>query len=314
MSDACPLCDETAAAFMCAKNGFDIVRCIECGLVRVHPLPSSETLSAYYKAGYNQFVYSFATPSSDPPLRKSPELKVLEKYCQTGTLLDVGAAHGHFMVNAQRHGWKVTGVEPQDEARTDAQSRFHLTIFESLSETRDHDADAVTMWHVIEHIASPLDFLRNARSKLKVGGALALATPNVDSLVARATGESWGWLSPPDHVYLYSPKTLPRLLEQAGFDVLHVETRQGESRNFLILMLQALAYRLGLFSRMKRSVQRAAEQVHTTDSLTSKLNFFYVTEKVTDVLSYALYPVLIILYRKGLGDEVLAVARRKENV
>lgn len=297
---------------MCMKNGFDIIRCTGCGLVRVYPLPSPETLAAYYKEGYSQFTYSFTSPATEPPEKKLPELKILERYSPPGKLLDVGAAHGHFLVNAQRHGWTVAGVEPQDQARKDARERFGLTVHESLAGAPGASFDALTMWHVIEHIASPLDFLKDVRSKLTAGGVLALATPNIDSVVARATGESWGWLSPPDHVFLYSPRTLPRLLEHAGFEVIHVETRRGESRNFLMLMLQAIAYRLGLFSRMKQSVQKAAGKVRSSNSPAGRLSFFYIAEKVTDVLSYALYPALLIMWRAGLGDEVLAVARRTE--
>lgn len=311
MSDFCVLCQHQDAALICRKNGFTVVRCTTCTLVRVSPPPSKEELDAYYREGYNQFRYSFATPSVEPARRKSKELKIIERFVRPGKLLDVGSAHGHFLTQARYNNWEVTGVEPQDEARERSKARFNLNVHPSLAEAADNHFDVVTMWHVIEHIASPFDFLNDVQAKLSGRGLLAIATPNVDSLVARATGESWSWLSPPDHLFLYSPVTLQRLLRQSGFEVLHVETRRGESRNFILLMLQAASYRLGVFARMKESVQKAAYQVHTTPSLRSKVNFFYIVEKITDLLSYLLYPLLIMMWKRGWGDEVLVISRKQ---
>lgn len=307
----CILCRNEGFAPVCTKNGYDIVRCTTCGLVRVHPLPTPEQLAAYYKEGYNQFRYSFASPLGDPPVRKQRELRILERFQAPGKLLDVGSAYGHFLDNAHRHGWDTTGVEPQDEARIICQSRFRLPVLEHLDAVPAHAFDAATLWHVIEHLAAPVDFLSAVRSKLHDGGILALATPNIDSLVARATGESWGWLSPPDHLFLYSPRTLPRLLEAAGFEVLHVETRRGAGRNTLLLMMQAVAYRLGLFARIRSSVARASHTYHTARTVSGRVNVFVIAERITNFLSLLLTPALIALWKFGLGDEVLAVARNR---
>lgn len=310
MSAPCPLCGAESRRH-CSKGGFTFVRCRACGLTRVEPLPSPEEIEAYYRRGYDQFRYSFATPDAAPPERKMEELDILERYGVRGALLDVGSAHGHFMENAARHGWRAEGVEPQEKARNDALRRFGRRVYAALEDAPRGAYDAVTMWHVIEHIADPEAFLRAAGERLRPGGVLALATPNIDSLVARATGESWGWLSPPDHLFLYSPRTLPRLLERNGFEVLHIRTRRGESRNFLFLMLQAAAHRLGLFDRAKRSVADAVERQRTAPAGKKPFSALRAAEQVTEGLSLILKPLLRVTWSMGLGDEVLAVARRR---
>ena len=310
MSETCLLCGGSSHHLISKKYGFDIVRCLDCGLVSVSPLPTKEQLAAYYKREYDHFRHSFSTPHTEPPKRKLPELRILERYCPPGKLLDVGSSHGHFIDNAHKYGWDVEGVEPHDESRIQSQSRSQHAVHELLSEAPDNSFDALTMWHVIEHISAPTDFLTEATRKLVPGGILALATPNVDSLVAKATGESWSWLSPPDHLYLYSPKTLPLLLHQTGFEVLHIETRRGRSRNFILLMLQAVVYRLGLFQKVKGSAQKAAHKFRASQSNVGKISIFFIVEKLTEALSLLLYPATLITWKLGLGEEVLAIARK----
>lgn len=312
MNTPCLICGGTSQALLCNKGGFDLFRCATCGLVKVDPPPSQAQLDRYYKETYNQYRYSFNVPLADPHRRKTHNLKVVERFCAPATLLDVGCAYGHFIQNAKVNGWKVQGVEPLNDARILTQSRFRLPVFESLAAAPGGNYNVATLWHVIEHIATPKEFIREVGTKLVDGGILALATPNIESLSAKATGKSWGWLSPPDHLVLYSRTTLPRLLEECGFEILHVETGRGPAKNILLLLIQGVVFRLGLFNRMKQSVQKAAYEFQSARSMAGRINVFFVTEKITEALTFILAPFLAILWKMGLGDEVLVVARKKK--
>jgi 2-polyprenyl-3-methyl-5-hydroxy-6-metoxy-1,4-benzoquinol methylase len=284
---------------------------MSCGLVRVDPFPTKEQLDRYYRQVYNQYRYSFNVPLSDPSRRKLRYLKAVEKFHPRGRLLDVGCAYGHFLENARFNGWRVEGVEPLNDARILAQSRFRLTVHETIDSAPTGVFDAVTLWHVIEHLPAPQETLRSLHARLVRGGILALATPNIESLSAHITGASWGWLSPPDHVILYSRRTLALLLEQSGFEVLHIETARGPARNILLLCLQGIAYRLGLFRQMKASVQKAVYEYQSKRTLRSRLSLFLFAEKLTEGLTFLLTPLIALLWKMGLGDEVLIVARKR---
>ena len=313
MTTPCIVCGATTHELYCRKNEYDFFRCTSCGLVRVDPPPSQAQLDRYYTEGYNQYRFSFERPLADPAKRKMHGLAVIERLARPGRLLDVGCAYGHFLENARRHGWRVEGVEPLSDARILAESRFRLHIHDHIAKAPSEMFDVATMWHVIEHLPSPVGFLHEVRDRIAPGGLLALATPNVKSLSARATGASWGWLSPPDHVVLYSRTTLPRLLEQNGFEVLHVETGRGPARNILLLLLQGLAYRLGVFGTMRSSVLRAARDYQTSHNPVRRFNLFVVAERITGALTWLLSPLLLLLWKAGLGDEVLVVARKRRN-
>jgi SAM-dependent methyltransferase len=311
MTTPCLLCEATERVLVTRKGEYEYYRCLSCGLVRVDPFPTREQLDRYYRQVYNQYRYSFDVPLSNPSRKKLRYLKVLEMFRRRGRLLDVGCAYGHFLENARLNGWRVEGVEPLNDARILAQSRFRLTVHEKIDLAPTGVFDAVTMWHVIEHLPAPQEALRAIHTRLVSGGMLALATPNIESLSAYITGASWGWLSPPDHVILYSRRTLARLLEQSGFEVLHCETGRGPARNILLLCLQGIAFRIGLFRQMKASVQKAVYEFQSKRTLRSRLSPFFIAEKVTGALTFLLTPVIALLWKMGLGDEVLIVARKK---
>jgi SAM-dependent methyltransferase len=82
--------------------------------------------------------------------------------------------------------------------------------------------DLVTLWQVLEHIGEPREFLERCHDLMRPGGVFVAAVPNIDGLSARLTGERWWGLDVPRHLVHYSPRTLCRGLEEAGFTVIKV--------------------------------------------------------------------------------------------
>jgi hypothetical protein len=100
---------------------------------------------------------------------------------------------------------------------------------------------AVALFHVIEHVPNPVQLLEMCRRLIKPKGLLALKTPNVASFIAKLTGSSWHWVSPPAHLYLYSPKTLRLLLEKSGYQPLTLQSTQGDAHNNLFAIASGIA-------------------------------------------------------------------------
>jgi SAM-dependent methyltransferase len=76
--------------------------------------------------------------------------------------------------------------------------------------------DAVLASHLIEHLNDPRGFVREVFAVLKKGGRFYVTTPNISGFQARIFGSRWR-SAIFDHLYLFSAKTLSRLLESAGF-------------------------------------------------------------------------------------------------
>ena len=82
----------------------------------------------------------------------------------------------------------------------------------------------IAAYHVIEHVYRPAEWLRQVRTLIEPRGLLCLQTPNWNSLTHALTGLAWASMTFPQHVYLFTPKTLSALLPHFGFDVLSVTT------------------------------------------------------------------------------------------
>jgi SAM-dependent methyltransferase len=84
--------------------------------------------------------------------------------------------------------------------------------------------DVITSFDVIEHIPDPNALLRKAHEILRPGGVIYLQTPNLAGLNARLLGTRWESLEPDDHVCLYTPISLKRILSRHGFDTVKIMT------------------------------------------------------------------------------------------
>jgi SAM-dependent methyltransferase len=135
-------------------------------------------------------------------------------------LLDAGAGRGRFVAAARRVGYQAEGVEP-DPARVAAGARYGAAIEPVGIEEATVEAgslDAVTLWHVLEHVDDPAAALSRVAGWLRPGGALLVGVPNLDSLQARIGGERWYHLDLPRHRTHFTPAGLEALLRRHGLE------------------------------------------------------------------------------------------------
>jgi 2-polyprenyl-3-methyl-5-hydroxy-6-metoxy-1,4-benzoquinol methylase len=156
-------------------------------------------------------------------------LKLTERHApRLGRLLEVGAGAGFFLKSAERAGWEVAGVELSDEAVNFATTRLDLDVRREQAEQITSPAasfDVAVMFDVIEHLLDPLVSLERVRSALRPGGVLILSTPNFNALTRFALGTSWAVLSPAEHLWNFSARSLDRMLRRAGFSRVILERK-----------------------------------------------------------------------------------------
>ncbi len=229
----CNLCGSDSREPYCPENGLGLVQCQNCGFVYVSPRPDPEELYSLYGetyfhnnksgvVGYSNYIHDEAN------IRKTAQrrLRHLEGFIQPGRLLDVGCATGFFIDEAHKRGWTVEGLDVSTYGVAYARREFGLTAHEGALTGLDLPGEAydlLTMWDVIEHVPDPVAYVREAARLLRPGGMISLATPDVDSLPARLAGKRWvGYKLSEEHVYYFSIKTLTRMLNEAGFEVVNV--------------------------------------------------------------------------------------------
>jgi SAM-dependent methyltransferase len=137
-------------------------------------------------------------------------------------LLDVGAGRGRFVAAALEAGWDAFGVEPAARGVEAARDVYGVTLRQASIDDADiapGSIDAMTLWHVLEHVDSPEATLKRLAGWLRPGGLLLIGVPNVRSLQARIGGDRWFHLDVPRHRTHFSPLGLERLAVEAGLEV-----------------------------------------------------------------------------------------------
>ncbi len=157
------------------------------------------------------------------------------------TYLEVGCGFGFgldFAIRAK--GWTGTGIDP---AGLSALGRDLLDVpIEQRYLGEDEPAftntcDVVMASETIEHVPSPIAFVRTLRRALKPGGILVLTTPNAAEIdPSKSQGLLVPLLSPGLHLVFQNAGSLRRLLEIAGFT--HVE-EQTDSVSLVVFASDA---------------------------------------------------------------------------
>lgn len=211
------------------KKGFNVLKCIDCGLVYVSPLPEKILIESAYSNSY------YAPWLED---QRSKRIQMWEKRLKTlnrlsvnkGRLLDVGCAEGLFPELARKDGWDVTGTEISHFAAQYGKETLGLNIIQGeLIDMKfpDNTFDAITMWHVLEHTRDPIAVLREIRRILKDNSVFILAIPNLNNILSQLAyrffrGRKMHLFDPDDrelHLYHFTPQTIRLSLEKTGFSV-----------------------------------------------------------------------------------------------
>jgi len=217
---------------------FSIRRCLGCGAFFLTPRPSAEQLGRYYEQEY----YGTGSGKFSPAVEKVLDFFRRRRTClverfvrSPGRILDVGCGNGRFLGYLIEKGWEGYGVELAGKAAERAASiagiRFKIGTLED-GDFPEGYFDAVSLWHVFEHLPAPRETLRIIHSILKPGGFLFVSMPNIRSWQGRLFKGNWLHLDPPRHLVFFSPEDLRKNLAQAGFRLCRKTTFSLEQNVF----------------------------------------------------------------------------------
>jgi 2-polyprenyl-3-methyl-5-hydroxy-6-metoxy-1,4-benzoquinol methylase len=197
----------------------NIVKCNKCGLLYMNPRDSDVTqlykdvVDNSYLATWSERVETF-----------NDHLEEIAKYKTVGSLLDIGCYAGIFLDEAQKKGYKVTGIEPSIWASNYAREKTGATVINANCNEKqffpDENFDLVTLWDVVEHLENPSLCFSNVYNYLKPDGMVVVTTHDIGSLFARIMGKRYPWLMR-FHLYHFTPETLSALMRENGLEVIH---------------------------------------------------------------------------------------------
>ncbi|MCU0665524.1 MAG: class I SAM-dependent methyltransferase [Candidatus Omnitrophica bacterium] len=225
------------------------VRCKKCGLIYLSPRAKQELIVKSYSLAEDK---QYVSQEKGRSQTFKNCLKAIQGLCRSGNLLDVGAASGIFVRVARDAGYDALGVEPSKWLCEFARKNYAVKMFCGVLEEAklpDKSFDIVTLWDVLEHVASPGETLKEINRILKPGGLLVINYPRIDDFLARLSGRHW-WFLLSVHLYYFTPKTLTAYLDKHGFK------RISHKMHFQKLSYDYLASRLEVYSKPLAKIAR----------------------------------------------------------
>lgn len=208
------------------QDSFEVAACASCGFVVTTPQPSLSEMGGYYPAEY------YGTPEErrfPKPVEWLQELlyarraKMVEAAVGgiQGRVLDVGCGRGLLLKAFRNRGWEVQGTELSDQAARYARNVANIPVETGTLEEigfPDEQFDAITLWHVLEHVPDPRVLLAEVNRILKPGGVLMVGVPDFGGYEARLFRDKWFHLDVPRHVTHLTKPMLKQALTNTGFE------------------------------------------------------------------------------------------------
>lgn len=262
--------------------GHRLFRCENCGFVRLYPLPGDDDLRPYYfdnywsiettDRGLMAFLYALRSRGIRRELQQAlpPKAKIL----------DWGAGDGAWVNLLRRYGFEAWGFDPfSDPGHAD----FIIKGGPDALNFQDNYFDAITCFHVLEHLPEPLDSLNQVLRLLKPGGLIIIEVPNIASWGFTIFKHRWQPLQLPTHLNHFSPGTLRDALEKTGCTTLKIVNYSSKASKAAVV--------LSLFPGMTPKIVR--EKYHGRYPLPMKILYL--------LLQFLAYPYVWVSVIAGKG-------------
>lgn len=211
-----------------SKENFELLLDEELQLLKTSPQPSLEKLPSYYesddyishtdgKRSLFEKIYHFIKRKA---IRDKVRL-ITSLQNQKGSLLDIGAGTGDFLLEAKKQHWNTIGIEPSEKAKGIAIQKG-IAFAENLASLPDHSFDVITMWHVLEHVPDLENQIAVLKRLLKPNGTIIIAVPNFKSYDAKYYGAYWAAYDAPRHLWHFSKTAIEKLFRKQNIKLVKV--------------------------------------------------------------------------------------------
>jgi 2-polyprenyl-3-methyl-5-hydroxy-6-metoxy-1,4-benzoquinol methylase len=232
----CPVCGSeninpllTVKDYSVSQEEFVIWQCTDCSLRFTQDVPDEESIGRYYQSedyishsntskGLVNQVYQKVRNHT---LLQKAKL-IIDNTVAKGRILDLGAGTGAFLDTMKNKGWEIFGIEPDTGARQQAKNLFGLDLADtnSLNDLPAKHFDAITLWHVLEHVHQLHNYIDRLKDLLKPGGKIFIAVPNYSSVDGAVYKLFWAAYDVPRHLYHFTPKSMQVLMQKHSLNII----------------------------------------------------------------------------------------------
>jgi SAM-dependent methyltransferase len=215
-----------------------VVRCADCHLGVVTPLPDADEIAELYRLD-RYYTHGSGHMREIPPklhdrlLIKAawwrdngealPKERIAAILPADARICDLGCGGANYLRWFKAKGFDVLGVDPDAEARRHA-GEAGVTALEGTAEgmpaeLEGESFDFVIMTHSLEHCRNPVKALENAYALTRPGGFFYCEVPNSQCRHFQQFTICSEMFDVPRHLYFFRPQTLRTMVEHSGFSV-----------------------------------------------------------------------------------------------
>lgn len=241
MKDNCNICNSRHFELVKSelrddKIKFKVFRCLNCEHIQLLPRVTEKEHRAFYNNNLQDRnrgkEIDFEKLRLNNLFDTNRHVKLVTELCgdRHCRILDIGSGYGFFVNEIYNFGYvNVTGIEVSRERRAIAMENGTVKIIDFDLNKPNADIgkfDVITLFHVLEHMADPIAFLKNIRNLLDTNGILICEVPNVkEMLLDICSGyNDFYWITA--HLNYFSKKTLLECFKVAGYNNVDVKFEQ----------------------------------------------------------------------------------------
>ncbi len=290
------------------KEKFAVLECNTCSFTFIPPYYRKQISYEQYK---DETVANAVRNGNNWVKIERHKLRydLIKKYKPKGSLFDLGAGWGHFMLTGQMLGYDVYGIEISEQPYLYSKNDLKLAVdhIDFFKMTEEKKYDIITMWDVLEHIDKADDVIAKCAKLNSTGGILVIQVPQIDSYFAKKHQDNWKMMGL-DHVNYFGKKTITQLLEKHGYKV---ETIKSSFEIKLFIMYTILP----LIKRLKGKTKQTQQEANNSINATERQQYFNTFTqkpmwklKLYMKLHNILYKTLSLL---NIGEEMIVIASKK---
>lgn len=211
------------------------ITCTRCAYIGFVP-PSEEMLSKYYATQYGKGSSSWYNLEADyaPSKVKSRAdnaANLVQQYIsnKSPVVFEIGCAFGGTIWELQGRGMEAYGSDLNSNAISQGQHKGNNYIYDGAADQilnkLGKKASLIFSYHALEHIPDPVTFLMSLKPCLSEEAILEFRVPNGTYIRAWMEGfEKWDWFAFPDHLHMFTPRSVLCLAERSGYEVLAISS------------------------------------------------------------------------------------------
>jgi 2-polyprenyl-3-methyl-5-hydroxy-6-metoxy-1,4-benzoquinol methylase len=306
----CCVCDNKNPAdfkVLYQKEKFSVVECNKCSFTFIPPYFRKQISYENYK---DENVANAVRNGNNFVKIERHKLRydLIKKYKPSGSLFDLGAGWGHFMLTGQILGYDVYGIEISEQPYLYSKNDLKLPVdhIDFFDMKEDKKFDIVTMWDVLEHIDKADEVIAKCARITSKDGYIVIQVPQIDSYFAKKHKDNWKMMGL-DHVNYLGKKTITQLLKKHGYEVKTIKS-SFEIKLFIMYTI------LPLLKRLRGDKKQTQQQANNAIKASERQQYFntFTQKPLWKLKLYMkihnlIYKTLELL---NIGEEMIVVAKK----